>query len=280
MDEDLTENETDLELEAGPEDLGPQGPTDEELLAVAESPGRWLPGGPHAFSFEGEGFAFVASGRMTWVHRLRLTEDSVTQTIDRVEAMLGLKGLDEASWWLSELSTPEDLGARLVEAGFVPDDPPELTALVIDEPPAGEPSVEVRRAETLEEVLQALEIDWEAFGAPEDERDRRRAEAEASWPQLQANDRHATYLAFDDDKPIGFGRVVFTPEGGLLLGGATLPEARGKGVYTALVHARWEAAVERHVPRLIVAAGPLSAPILARLGFRDLGAVRAFRQRL
>jgi GNAT superfamily N-acetyltransferase len=279
MDEDVTENG--LELEATPEDPAPPGPTDEELLAVAEAPGLWLPGGPHAFAFQGEGFAFVASGRLAWVHSLRLTGESVEQTIDRVEAMLGLKGLEEASWWLSALSTPEGLADRLLGAGFTPDDPPALTALVIDEPPAGEPSVEVRRAESFEDVLRALEIDWEAFGAPEEERRRRRAEAEASWPQLQANDRHATYLAYGDEgEPIGFGRAVFTPEGGLLLGGATLPEARGKGVYTALVHARWNDAVERHVPRLIVAAGPLSAPILAKLGFRELGTVRAFRQRL
>ena len=64
------------------------------------------------------------------------------------------------------------------------------------------------------------------------------------------------------------------------MGGATLPAARGRGVYTSLVHARWDEAVERGVPRLVVSAGPMSAPILERLGFLRLGGVRLLRDRL
>ena len=66
----------------------------------------------------------------------------------------------------------------------------------------------------------------------------------------------------------------------MLLGGATLPSARGHGVYTSLVHARWAEAVERGTPRLAVSAGPLSAPILASLGFEPIGRVQLLRQRL
>jgi hypothetical protein len=53
--------------------------------------------------------------------------------------------------------------------------------------------------------------------------------------------------------------------------GAVLEEARGQGVYKALVSARWEAAVARGTPALTVQAGRMSRPILARLGFQDLG---------
>ena len=88
------------------------------------------------------------------------------------------------------------------------------------------------------------------------------------------------YLAYLDGEPVGFGRAVFTPHGALLLGGATLPEARGQGVYTSLVHARWEEAVARGVPRLVVSAGPMSAPILERLGFEPIGRVRLFKQKV
>ena len=79
-------------------------------------------------------------------------------------------------------------------------------------------------------------------------------EAAAAWPRLQAAGTSTIYLAYLDGEPVGFGRAVFTPRGALLLGGATLPAARGHGVYTSLVHARWAEAVERGVPRLIVAA--------------------------
>ena len=62
------------------------------------------------------------------------------------------------------------------------------------------------------------------------------------------------------------------------MGGATLPEARGKGAYVSLVHARWQAAVERGTPRLTVSAGPDSAPILIRLGFERIGTVKLMVQ--
>jgi GNAT superfamily N-acetyltransferase len=230
--------------------------------------------------FHGEGFAFVTAGRMAWVHRLRLEEGQVEPTADRIEAMLGIKGLEEADWWVGDLARPDDLHERLVDLGLTPGDPPELVSLTLEEPPAGEPSVEVRRVESLEELLQALEIDWAAFEVAEEERELRRREAAEAWPSLRSDERASTYLALEDGQPAGFARAVFNSTAGLLLGGATLPEARGRGVYTSLVHARWAEAVQRRVPRLVVSAGPLSAPILAKLGFEQMGRVRVLRQHL
>ena len=83
-----------------------------------------------------------------------------------------------------------------------------------------------------------------------------------------------------DGEPAGFARAVFTPAAAILMGGSTLPWARGRGVYTSLVHARWRDTVERGVPRIVVSAGPMSAPILERLGFEPIGTVRLLRDRL
>lgn len=275
-----------LVLEEADEEDGADGEEPEalalrnELLELAEEPGLWLPGEPKLMVFRGEGFAFIAYGRSAWVHRLRLEEQQVEPTVNRIAAMLGLKGLPEATWWVGELSTPSGLADRLGELGLEPGDPPEMVSFTIAEPPAGEPTVEVRRAETLEEMLAALEIDWASFEIPQEERELRRREAELAWPQLQADGRQSTYVAYEDGEPVGFGRAVFTPDAALLLGGATLPQARGKGVYTSIVHARWQEAVERGVPRIAVSAGPQSAPILERLGFEPIGQVRLLTQRL
>jgi predicted acetyltransferase len=54
------------------------------------------------------------------------------------------------------------------------------------------------------------------------------------------------------------------------MGGAVLPEARGRGAYRALVRARWDDAVARGTPALTVGAGPMSEPILRRLGFEQI----------
>jgi hypothetical protein len=59
-----------------------------------------------------------------------------------------------------------------------------------------------------------------------------------------------------------------------LFGGSTLPEARGHGAYRALVAARWQDAVARGTPALVTQASPMSRPILASLGFREVCEIR------
>jgi GNAT superfamily N-acetyltransferase len=48
----------------------------------------------------------------------------------------------------------------------------------------------------------------------------------------------------------------------------------GRGLYRALVRARWDWAVERGTPLLVTQSGHMSRPILTRLGFRTVGRVR------
>jgi predicted acetyltransferase len=55
-----------------------------------------------------------------------------------------------------------------------------------------------------------------------------------------------------------------------LLGGATLPDWRGRGLYRAMVAARAREAAARGVPLLHVDASPASAPILRRCGFHEI----------
>ncbi len=252
----------------------------EPLLELAEEPGLWLPDEPRLNVFRAESFAFVTYGRSAWVQRLRLGEAEPAQVVARIEELLALRGLEETTWWLGELTTPETLAGELVALGLEPDDPPEMTSLTIGTAPSGASSVEVRRVATLAEALVASELDWECFGVPEEERARRREEVAAAWPLLEAGGLQTTYLAYEGGEPVGFARAVFTPRAALLLGAATLPSARGHGVYTSLVHARWAEAVERGTPRIAVSAGPMSAPILERLGFEPIGRVRLLRQRL
>ncbi|HEY3920690.1 MAG TPA: GNAT family N-acetyltransferase, partial [Gaiellaceae bacterium] len=250
------------------------------LLELAEEPGLWLPPEPKHDVVLGDGYCVVSYGRSVWVNRVRLTAEAVEQAVEDVRAIVRARGLDEVRWWAGERSQPADLSDRLRALGLADDDPAQLTTLATDSRPAGEPTVDVRRVQTAEDYLAALEIDWAAFDVDGAERAERRVAAREAWPVIVADGRQSTYLAELDGEPVGFGRAVFTPSAGLLLGGATLPAARGRGVYTSLVHARWRGAVERGVPRLVVAAGPMSAPILERLGFRRLGTVQLLRDRL
>jgi GNAT superfamily N-acetyltransferase len=250
----------------------------EDLLELAEEPGLWLPPEPKLRIERRDGFAFVVYGRNAWVHHLRL--DDVGPAVEEVGALAAAAGVENVSWWIGELTRPRDAAERLRALGLEPDDPPEETSLTLAEPPRGEPVLPVRRAESYDEMLQALELDWTVFGVPEEEQATRRVETRAAYDDLEASGLVSCYVADLDGKPVAFGRVVFTPRGGILMGGATLPEARGRGAYTSLVHARWRAAVERGTPRLTVSAGPESTPILLRLGFERIGAVKLLRQRI
>jgi hypothetical protein len=62
-------------------------------------------------------------------------------------------------------------------------------------------------------------------------------------------------------------------EGLLLYGGATAPDARGRGAYRALLRARWDEAVALGTPALITQGGSMSRPILERTGFEAVGHV-------
>jgi hypothetical protein len=275
------EEEIQLDEVAEAEEHGPPA-ADDQTIALAEEPGLWTPDEPTRMVFHGDGFAFVSQGRSAWVHRLRLPKDDaeVKRVVSHVDAILSIRKIDEAVWWLGELNTPRNLGKRLLALGLERDDPARLTSLTIAEAPGGEAAVEVRKAETLEDWLQGLEIDWESFAVDVSERELRRREAAEAWPRLLADGTSTIHLAYLDDEPVGFGRTVYTPYGALMLGGATLPHARGQGVYTSIVLARWEEAVARGVPRLVVAAGSDSTPLLEGLGFEAMGRVRLFRQKV
>ena len=59
----------------------------------------------------------------------------------------------------------------------------------------------------------------------------------------------------------------------ILFGGATLPAARGRGAYRALVAARAAEAEKRGTPTLVTHAGQMSRPILERLGFEPVARI-------
>jgi GNAT superfamily N-acetyltransferase len=173
---------------------------------------------------------------------------------------------------VSDHSTPDDLEDRLLAAGLciVPDDYETEGPLLTDEPPPGPPGVDARRLVSLEEYAEAQDVAAEAFAFPPEQR-RPRLEHAADWAVWQASEHAAVYGAWLDGELVATGRAFFSPRGALLSGGATLPRARGRGAYRALVRARWEDAAARGTAALAVQAKKeTSAPILRRLGFEQV----------
>jgi predicted GNAT family acetyltransferase len=95
--------------------------------------------------------------------------------------------------------------------------------------------------------------------------------AERLWSVESADGPESTFVALLDGEIVAMAVARFGNTAVHLGGGGTRPDQRGRGAYTALVRARWDAAVERGTPALTVAAGAMSRPILERLGFSIVG---------
>jgi GNAT superfamily N-acetyltransferase len=93
-----------------------------------------------------------------------------------------------------------------------------------------------------------------------------------------ASPRHALFLAFIDGAPAATAGTVMFERSVYLLGGVTLPRARRRGAYRALVAARLEHARDRGIALATChARASTSAPILEALGFERVCRWDVFR---
>ena len=222
-------------------------------------------------------YVFEAGPLRAAVHRIRLGDVAAAVAWTREECRR--RGVETVEWWAGWHAEPAELGERLLSLGLAPDEPPALTGMsCVLAPPSGPGEVEVRLIETIDEQLAALEIDWDVWQVSAEERMKRREVERGRFEALRAVSQH--YAAYLDGRLVGFGRGEFMDSGIALMGGAVLPEARGRGVYRTLVRARWEHAVRRGTPLLVVQAGPMSEPILSGLGFESHGELRLYVDRL
>ncbi|HEX2849231.1 MAG TPA: hypothetical protein VHN98_01705, partial [Acidimicrobiales bacterium] len=83
------------------------------LLEIAEAPGAFVtPRHPHVV--EGGGWVFLPLGpQIGAVQRVRLDDGEAEAARAEVRTLAAERGLPEVGWWLSDLTRPAGLGARL-----------------------------------------------------------------------------------------------------------------------------------------------------------------------
>jgi hypothetical protein len=177
-------------------------------------------------------------------------------------------------WRVFSHDRPANLEAALAAAGFVPE--PAETFMVFDLAdrldigpiPAG---VTVRRVGEAAGLADVMAVRAAAFGDAHVALGEELA-ARLSDPAL------ALYVAYEAGRPVASARLEAPPNRPFagLYGGGVRPESRGSGLYRALVAARAEEAARRGVRYLTVDAAETSRPILERIGFRALAAVRGW----
>ena len=204
----------------------------------------------------------VGGGRYANATRLRFDPAEAQQVFDEVQA---LAPRAVGSW----MTPSRELADALREAGARDPEPPLLptfTALATEREPPAVDGIEVLKVETFGDWLRGLEIELASSSYTEDGAARRRSEAQESYARRRAREG-GEWLALLDGVAVASASAIAGPRGLLLAGAATLPEARGRGCYRALVRARWDFAVARGTPALVVQAQETSRPILERCGF-------------
>jgi GNAT superfamily N-acetyltransferase len=200
-----------------------------------------------------------------------------------VREWFAARGRERFVWLVGPSATPSDLEHRLADLGAEPNPGgSDYMAMVLDhEPPSSPADVEIRRVETFEDDAAMWEVMFEGFGMPDEERDAIRATLDERWAVTADDAGRWSYLALVEGVPVAEGSVRRTVHGPLwLAGGVTLPAFRGRGIYRALVRARWDDAVRLGAGALVVLANvDTSYPILERLGFRAVGRVRVLVDR-
>lgn len=205
--------------------------------------------------------------------RIRTTAADLDATIAEVRGVLRERGFHGNVWHVGPSARPEGLPALLRARGFVPATRPPyepvVTCMALVEPPeaASNPGIEARVVRNLDEYVQALKVAMVAFNESEEDAAGWLEAAPSLWATQDGKDRF-THIAFLDGKPVGFGFAAGAPSGILLGGSGVLPEARGRGVYRAMLAARWLHAQQMGGAGVAIQAGAMSRPILERCGFQ------------
>jgi GNAT superfamily N-acetyltransferase len=177
---------------------------------------------------------------------------------------------EAVEWKTRGHDEPADLPARLLAAGFVPEETETvlvgLAAELAAEPvlPAGvsirqvEGDAGLRRVAALKSATGDGDWGWLA--------------GDLAGRIAAAPEEIAVFTAQADGEVVSAGWVTYLPGTDFagLWGGSTLPGWRRQGIYRALVAVRAGHAAARGVPYLQVDALDTSAPILRRLGFQAI----------
>jgi GNAT superfamily N-acetyltransferase len=173
-------------------------------------------------------------------------------------------------WKLRAHDLPADLPERLVAAGFAPEGPAAVllgSAEEIAAEPVLPEGVMLREISEAEDLRRFADHQTEVLGS------------DCSWvaadlsARVSADPGQITILVAEaGERVVCTAIAVYCPGTDFvaLLGGATLPDWQGRGLYRAMIAARAREAVARGFRLLHVDASPASAPILRRCGFHEI----------
>ena len=203
----------------------------------------------------------------------RLGDNEADGTIATVKDRF-VKAKKAFGWVTGPSTRPRDLGARLGKAGLHPIAHLAGMAAPTDLRVTGSDTVRLREVDAAEQSRET-EMMGRAYGMP--------AEIAGLFVKLVSGTpglKSRGYFAYtDSSSPVAWSYLVYIPDSPIVLlgGAATIPEARGKGIYSALVKRRLADALgDGRTHAVIQADRDTSAPICAKLGFRELCSLEVY----
>ena len=201
-----------------------------------------------------------------------LKEADVGAAIRRARQLVRDHGRTDAVW----ITGPDHpwLANALGDHGLISEDSVGFesveNAMALVRPPAGDSNGEVHTSivESFEDFAECQRVQMTVFDVPAEGRAKLEAEMDEHFARFAtAGNPFKLWSARLEGRVVGAAGAVLGDAGINLYGGGVLPEARGRGVYRALVRARWDFAVRCGTPALTVQAGRMSRPVLEPLGF-------------
>ena len=248
------------------------------VLDLALHPFRELPLAPGSERIERDGYLLALNPfpSAQVVEPIDVATEQVEAAVESARRVAREHGKPLLAWWLAP--ERQHLEEAFQAAGLVHEDTPGFeaveNAMVLLQAPRARAggNVQVKQTATYQEFVAATHVAMEAFDYPEAMRDHAIAELPKRWREYTLDSNPGRqFIALIDGRVVGTAYAALGAAGVNLFGGSVLEEARGRGVYQALIAARWEAAVARGTPALTVQAGRMSKPIIEKLGFVQVG---------
>jgi GNAT superfamily N-acetyltransferase len=264
---------------------------DVEQRINIEFPGVRKERRPHVIRYVSE------AGGPHFILYSRLAGADVEAVIAEEQAYFGPLG--EVEWKVYAHDQPADLRERLVARGFEAEEPESLMVLDLEETLRWETAHRGKDEDALQKTPPRTGFDRDVSAWPSGVTVRRLESAsqledvrrieEAVWKEdfawvteslatnLVVPGYLSVYAAYVDGQPACAGWIYFHPNSQFagLWGGSTVPEHRGRGLYSAVLAARVQEAAARGYRFLTIDASPMSRPIVERYGFRLLTMVWA-----
>jgi GNAT superfamily N-acetyltransferase len=208
-----------------------------------------------------------AVGHLNEVYISKVAPEDADRAIDEVVAEYATRPGTPVKWCVGHWTEPSDFRERLRARGFAPKAVRAMscsTDLRLDVPR----DVIVDEV-TLETVDAYVAFEANGWSIPEDQH---AIERQTHRAALSASPQTAHFFAARVDGAIVASCGIFLRgDFGYLVGGLVAPEARGRGIYRALVDARLSFLRARGITLAIThARDATSSPMLEHLGFRTV----------